>query len=87
MPLFYSDDAGMMIRSNALGDDGEGGGSSGVTMGDLIDAFLANSSTDYFAGIDFTQFGLDNEVDDDCPKCATLSNPIGKKFLKLKHLF
>ena len=28
MPLYYSDDAGMMIRSNALGDEGQGGGGS-----------------------------------------------------------
>jgi len=58
LPLFYSDDAGMMIVNEALGENGQGGGSSRVTLGDLIDNYLANSSTNYFEGIDFIQFGF-----------------------------
>ncbi|MGD1319267.1 RHS repeat-associated core domain-containing protein [Chryseobacterium sp. 2R14A] len=39
---------------------------NGITVGDLIDAWLENNSTDYFEGIDFTQF----EANDCCPDLA-----------------
>jgi RHS repeat-associated protein len=51
---FKSDDAG-----------GNGGGGGGATMGDLLDSLLSNTSnyetTEYFKGIDFEQFGADND--------------------------
>ncbi|AZA75189.1 hypothetical protein [Chryseobacterium indoltheticum] len=58
----YSSYSSLTYNSGTNPDSGGGGGS--VTVGDLLDALLAemgNSSTDYFAGIDFTQFGTDEE--------------------------
>jgi len=48
LPMFYRDEAGMMIVNQSLGDNGQGGG-GGMTMGDLIDAWVANNgSSDAF---------------------------------------
>jgi len=51
---------------------------SGITMGDLIDAWMSNNSTDYFAGIDFTQFGaepIEEELEQNC--CPDGKKPSG----------
>jgi RHS repeat-associated protein len=52
------------FKTDGLGEANDGGGGGGyLTVGQLLDALVEtdNSSTDYFAGIDFSQFGNDEE--------------------------
>ncbi len=38
LPMFYRDDAGMMIVNQSLGDNGQGGGGGSLTVGNLMSA-------------------------------------------------
>ncbi|NML59095.1 hypothetical protein [Chryseobacterium cheonjiense] len=59
LPLLYKDDSGIMIVNEALGDDGEGGG--GMPSIEELLAMLEPQS-EYFQGIDFSQFGDDDII-------------------------
>ncbi|WP_366940641.1 RHS repeat-associated core domain-containing protein [uncultured Chryseobacterium sp.] len=87
---------GKQYRESFLGtnkNDGGGGGGSlwvgevtadnGITIGDLLDAWL-NSSKNYFEDIDFTQFGAENI---DCPKCPNQIHKEGEQVLEPKETF
>ncbi|MDQ0593694.1 RHS repeat-associated protein [Chryseobacterium ginsenosidimutans] len=72
-----------------LGGGGGGNGTFGQTQvyKDIM-AYLAEPETEYFQGINFTQFG----GDDDCPKCpksntVRLGEEIGKQVLKPQEGF
>ncbi|SMP21104.1 hypothetical protein [Chryseobacterium profundimaris] len=56
LPLLYKDDSGMMIVNESLGEDGEGGGGM-PSIEELLE--LLEPESEYFDGIDFSQFGGD----------------------------
>jgi hypothetical protein len=59
LPLIYTDDSGMMIVNTALGNDGQGGGG----MPSIEELFeLLEPQSEYFEGIDFSQFGDDDII-------------------------
>ena len=59
LPLLYKDDSGMMIVNESLGENGEGGGGM-PSIEELLE--LLEPESEYFDGIDFSQFDNDDDT-------------------------
>jgi len=60
LPLMYTDDSGIMTVNTALGNDGQDGGGGKPSIEELL--AMLEPQSEYFKGIDFSQF-----TDDDPP--------------------
>jgi len=63
----YTDDSGIMTVNTALGNDGQDGGGGKPNIEELL--AMLEPQSEYFKGIDFSQFGSDG--DDDTKKALS----------------